>query len=138
MLRFLLVIAVVAALATSAFGSAAALGVNGGTIQFGQDTSLYCDADGVAVTGWGYEQSNDLVYNVKIGGIDTACIGNALFVTITQDDNLVPVFTTPGNGIALDSTNTGGSIATVAFPAPYLSAGRITGIQVAIEGPNPQ
>jgi hypothetical protein len=66
-----------------AFASAAALIVNGGTIQAGEDLTLVCDADGVSVGGWGLETDTGLVEFVRITGISPACAGNELFANIT-------------------------------------------------------
>lgn len=71
-----------AALTALAVGSAAALGVDGGTIQAGVDGDLACDANGVHVSGWGLEADDGTVRSVSIGDIDASCFGSALFVRI--------------------------------------------------------
>jgi hypothetical protein len=72
----------IGALTALAVGSAAALDVDGGAIQAGVDQTLSCDADGVFVAGWGLEADDGTVRSVRINGIDGACFGNALFVTV--------------------------------------------------------
>lgn len=59
-------------------GVAASLGVNGGVIQAGTDSTLQCDTDGVQVLGWGLNSGTGLVENVRVGGVDTACAGAGL------------------------------------------------------------
>ncbi len=81
-MRRLLAFLAIGALTAFAIGSAAALGVNGGTIQAGVDASLTCD-DAIAVAGWGFEADTGLVHNVRIGGISSACVGHSLFVNVT-------------------------------------------------------
>jgi len=51
MLRKLAVLAILAVVLAAAYGAAATLNVNGGAIQAGVDSSLYCDQDGVQVLG---------------------------------------------------------------------------------------
>ena len=85
MKRILLVMAVVAALSSAAFASAAWLPVQGGTVQAGYDYSLSCDPDGVQVTAWAV---NTIVgpYEgidwVTISGVDKNCAGNDLVVRV--------------------------------------------------------
>jgi hypothetical protein len=124
MLRFLTIVAVVAALGASAFGAAAALDVDGGAIQAGEDLSLVCDGDGVQVLGWGLETDTGLVSFVRIGGIADNCFGNDLFVNITSNGTKVA-----GGSVIIDSNTE-----VVGFTPQAAEA--ITDLQVFIEGPN--
>ncbi len=82
MLRKIAVLAVLVVVIAAAFASAATLNVSGGTIQAGMDQSVYCDLDGVFVLGWGLETDVNTVSFVRIGGIDGACYGNTMFVSV--------------------------------------------------------
>ncbi len=115
------------ALTALAIGSAAALGVDGGTIQAGVDTDLTCDPDGVQVLGWGFETDTGLVHNVRIGGISAACEGHSLFVTVTAGGA-----TYAGSIAALSVAQVDPGSATVPFtPRPPED---ITALQIVIEG----
>jgi hypothetical protein len=130
MRRFSALLAV-GVLSALAIGSAAALGVNGGAIQAGEDLSLICDPDGVQVLGWGLETDDGKVYTVRIGGIADACQGNALFVKVT--DGGVPVAS--GSVDPLLAANTGAGQVVVSIPGGY-AASEIDDLHVFIEGPN--
>ena len=119
-----------AALAAVAVGSAAALPVNGGAIQAGIDSDLTCDADGVSVAGWGYEQDTGLVHSVRIGGISGDCVGNSLFVTVTSGGSSVT-----GSILVLAPTQVDPGTASVSF-TPQNPAD-ITALHVVIEGTTP-
>lgn len=117
------------ALTALAVGSAAALDVDGGAIQAGVDSELTCD-DGVAVAGWGFEESDGLVYNVRIGGISDACVDHSLFVTVISGGVSIS-----GSIESLSATQTEGGVpgtATVSF-APQDPAD-ITELHIVIEG----
>ncbi len=118
------------ALTALAIGSAAALGVNGGTIQAGEDLDLTCDPDGVQVDGWGLESNTGLVNRVRIVGISDACQGNALFVKVTSNGSIIG----SGSVDPLGSANTGGG-GQVAVNFNPVAAASITDIHVYIEGP---
>ncbi len=128
-MRRLLAFLAVGALTALAIGSAAALGVNGGTIQAGVDADLTCD-DTIAVAGWGFESDTGLVHNVRIGGISAACVGHSLFVNVTAGgatySGSIPV-------LSASQVDTGSpGTATVSFtPRPPED---ITAIHVVIEG----
>ena len=83
MKRLLAAIAAATIVFSVAFAAAATLTVNGGAIQAGSDTSLYCDPDGVFVAGWGLESDTGLVSFVRINGIQGSCFGNDMFANIT-------------------------------------------------------
>jgi hypothetical protein len=111
-----------------AFASAAGLIVNGGTIQAGEDTTLACDTDGVSVAGWGLETDTGLVHNVRIVGINAACIGADMFANITG-----------GPGIELTEAGPStidGPTETLVFDTPQ-SAVAIQDIHIMIEGGTP-
>jgi hypothetical protein len=131
-MRRILALLAVGALSALAIGSAAALGVNGGAIQAGEDLTLTCDNDGVQVLGWGLETDDGEVYSVRVGGIATACIGNALFVRVTDGgatvasgtvDPLLPAHTGPTGQVS------------VSIPGGY-PAVDIDDLHVFIEGPS--
>lgn len=107
--------------ATLAFASASLLTVDGGTIQAGQDNSLYCDADGVKAN-WGFESTDGTVRGVRISGIDAACLGSTIFVK-----------TNGMTGDALSAEITGDQ-ARVNFPMPYPTPESLESIEITIEG----
>jgi hypothetical protein len=110
-----------------AFAAAATLTVNGGAIQAGSDTSLWCDPDGVFVAGWGLETDDGLVYSVRIGGIEGSCFGNDLFANITAAGGV-----TLTKATAVNPINATEEVLT--FVTPQL-ASAIEDIHVFIEGP---
>jgi len=130
MRRFWALLAV-GALSALAIGSAAALGVNGGAIQAGEDLTLTCDSDGVQVLGWGLETDDGLVYSVRIGGIADTCQGNALFVRVTDGG----VSVASGNVDPLLPAHTGAGQVVVSIPGGYPAA-LIDDLHVFIEGPS--
>jgi hypothetical protein len=93
--RFIIALIAGAAVFSIAFGAAAALSVNGGVLQAGDDGDVTCTT-GVAVQGWGLETDDDLVHSVRINGFANACFGADAFVRLTDGlggyitDNLVP------------------------------------------------
>ncbi len=127
MLRKVAILGVLALVLTAAIGSAAALNVSGGTIQAGKDLTVWCDPDGVLVTGWGLETDDNTVRNVKLGGIDGACIGDEIFVKVTGAGGTTLFYS---GAVAVASPNM-----TFAFPAPYLAPEAIEDLHVWIEGP---
>jgi hypothetical protein len=116
------------------FALAASLGVSGGAIQAGSDTELRCDTDGVQVLGWGLETDDGKVYNVRIGGVDTACVGDDLFVVVTHEGTALAdgKATIASASATITLTELGSSNTT---PKP-VKAEDITDIEVFIEGPN--
>jgi hypothetical protein len=130
-MRRILALLAVGALSALAIGSAAALGVNGGAIQAGEDLTLTCDNDGVQVLGWGLETDDGEVYSVRVGGIATACIGNAIFVRVTDGG----VTVASGSVDPLTAAHTGAGQVTVSIPGGY-SAALIDDLHVFIEGPS--
>lgn len=118
MKRLAIALAAGAAVSSLAFASASVLNVDGGTIQAGQDTTS-CDADGVKAN-WGLETDDNTVRSVRVSGIDGACVGADMFVSI--------------NGAAAKKVTIAGDQASVAFTAPYPSAESINDIKIWIEG----
>jgi hypothetical protein len=110
-----------------AFASAAALIVNGGAIQAGEDTTLACDTDGVSVAGWGLETDTGLVDFVRITGFNAACNGNELFANITGSGG---VELTEAGPALIDT-----AIETLAFDTA-VPAVDIEDIHLFIEGPS--
>ena len=81
MLRKLVTLSIIAMLAATAFGAAASLTFDGGTIQFGVDDTLKCDPDGVQVQyeiGHTGTMGSFSLIEIYISGIDQACFGNTL------------------------------------------------------------
>lgn len=62
------------AVASLAFASASMLTVDGGVMQTGTDTTLYCQTAPVKV-GWGYESKDNSVYFADVSGIQESCYG---------------------------------------------------------------
>jgi hypothetical protein len=110
-----------------AFASAAALIVNGGAIQAGQDTTLACDTDGVSVAGWGLETDTGFVDFVRINGIAAACNGNDLFANITGAGG---VELTEAGPAAINGVE---EVLTFDTPVPAVA---IEDIHLFIEGPS--
>lgn len=82
MKKLIFALVVIAALATSAFASAAALQVDGGVLQAGTDTELRCDFDGVSVNAYGLNTlpgDYEGVEYIWVTGVDPACAGAKLF-----------------------------------------------------------
>jgi hypothetical protein len=138
MVRNLAILSVLVVILAAAFGSAAALGVTGGSIQAGEDMTLTCAA-AASVAGWGLETSSGQVHNVRFSPLPAECNGNNLFIRVFDESG---VAIARGNTV-LDSSNTnsyrvafrtlsgggGGSEIT-------LDASTIGGLKVWIEGPN--
>jgi hypothetical protein len=97
MKRTLLAFLLAGALMAAAYGSAATLSVNGGTIQAGEDLNVTC-TDQANVLGWGYESDTNDVRSVRLE-VHEACAGNALFVNITGTGGAV-LFTAEMDPIA--------------------------------------
>lgn len=125
MKRLLVALISGAAVFSIAFASAAALDVNGGTIQYGEDNQLTCTAS-ANVDGWGVETDNGMTSHVRIN-YDPDCAGNDMFVQITDDGTVVrSVKKQP-----LDGTGSTGNLSFAAYPTVD-----ITDIHITIEGPS--
>jgi hypothetical protein len=114
-----------AAVFSIAFASAAALDVNGGTIQYGEDNQLTCTA-GANVDGWGVETDTNLTSFVRIN-YNPACAGNDMFVKITQGGTVI-------RSVAKQPLDASGSTGNLAFTP--VSTEAITDIHITIEGPS--
>jgi hypothetical protein len=77
MFRKLAVFVVLAIVLAAAYGAAAGLNVNAGTIQGGADGTLQCDPDGVYVWAYGLNTYPNLegVESIKVKGVSAACNG---------------------------------------------------------------
>jgi hypothetical protein len=74
-------IVVLGALVAGVFGSAAGLNLNGTTIQVGTDSSLVCDATGITVDSYQYNDNTAAtqgVEGVTLKGVDAGCDGARL------------------------------------------------------------
>jgi hypothetical protein len=132
-LKFVLGIALALGVAFAAYGAAATVSVNGGTLQAGNDNNLQC-TEQANVLGWGLETDNGMVSFVRIG-LNLNCAGNDLFVSITDDGVEVrsgSVQPIPAGGNC-DPDPPGQVCVLVPF-APY-PAEDITDIHIFIEGP---
>lgn len=126
MLRKIAVLALLVVVIAAAFASAANLTVDGGTIQAGVDQSVYCDANGVYVDGWGLETDDDTVRSVRIGDIDTACKGSEMFVKVLGANASV---------LFSGKVTVATPMHSFSFASPYLAPDKIEGIKIWIEGP---
>lgn len=124
MKRFLIALVAGSAVFSIAFASAAALDVNGGTIQYGEDNQLTCTAS-ANVDGWGVETSDGMTSHVRIN-YDADCAGNDMFVDITNDDAVVRSVSKAN----LDASGSTGNLTFAAYPTVD-----ITDIHITIEGP---
>ena len=124
MLRKLVVLALILVVVATAFASAASLTLSGGTIQAGVDGDLQCDPDGVWVDGWGLETDENLVYFVRIDGINGACIANEMFIKVMDGG---------GDTLAYGSVTISGQTAKLNFANP-VEPEAIEGVMVWIEG----
>lgn len=98
------------AVASLAFASASMLTVDGGTIQAGQDGSLYCDTDGVKAS-WGLETDDNTVRSVNVTGIDSRCDGAEMFVRLDNGAKGKVTLTSSGTAsIALPTGTTPESV----------------------------
>jgi hypothetical protein len=122
MKRLLAALLAGAAVFTIAFASAAALGVNGNTIQAGVDTDLACDDDGVNAN-WGLETTDNSVRYVTIVDIDPSCNGQDAFVKINE-----------ASGDALGPVTIADGKAKFNFASPYPTPESIVSLRVWIEG----
>lgn len=153
MLRFLAVLAVAGALFAGVFASAAALGVQGGTIQGGEDTTLQCDMNGVSLMAYGLNTYSVLegVESIKVTGVNAACNGARIMGRVQLDssssgDNASWAYTsgkTPeGAGVYEVIANGGDSTVYVLFLKHsdyatqwYVPAEKIVGVKLWLEGP---
>ncbi len=124
MKRFLIALVAGSAVFSIAFASAAALDVNGGTIQYGQDNALTCTAS-ATVDGWGADADTGTTTYVRIN-YNPACAGNDMFVRITTNGTVVRAFSKS----PLDATGSTGNL-----PFAALANVDITDIHILIEGP---
>lgn len=88
MKRILVALLVGGVLLATAFGAAAYLPVDGGTIQTGSDVVLGCDPNGVDVDGWGFPWGNPpvMVNYVRVKDIHPDCATCDMMVLITDGD----------------------------------------------------
>ena len=94
---------------------AASLGVQGGTIQGGEDIDLVCDEDGIYVDAWGLNTYPVLegVEYVTIKGVDADCdgariMGRIELTTSVDTDNTTWAYTSgtgPGSGYSFVIAN---------------------------------
>lgn len=85
MKRYLIAFGAAGLVFAGVYGSAAALAVDGGAVQAGQDTTLQCDPDGVFAESYLIDAEPPAVSSgVRIGGVNGACIGEELFATVSD------------------------------------------------------
>ena len=111
MKRLALALAAGAAVSTLAYASASALTVDGGTIQAGS-SNVTCDTDGVKAN-WGLETDTNSVSNIRVSGIDEACIGADIFVKVNGGTKLTTTITDVQENLPIDPAMTPESIQNV-------------------------
>jgi hypothetical protein len=125
MLRKLAIVGILVLILAAAYGAAASLALQGGSIQAGVDATLYCDVDGVNVESWGLETDDSTSHYVRIAGIDAACLGNYIFVRV-EDSGGGPLYFSGKTALL-------SPVMTFNFPSP-INAGSIEHLKVWIEG----
>jgi hypothetical protein len=124
-MKFLLTIAAVLGISAAAYASAAALDVNGGTLQYGEDNQVTCTAS-ANVNGWGADADTGTTSYVRIS-YDPDCAGNDMFIRLTKNGTTIKSLT------VANLTNSG-STGNVAISPPIANED-ITDIHILIEGP---
>lgn len=104
------------------FGAAAALNVEGGAIQAGQDGSLRCDKDGVTIASYRYEGNGATSSAARITGIAEECFDQEIFVDVFRGSERLTGGTAPIDGHEV----------VVTWDDP-VSAREINRVQVAID-----
>ena len=117
MKRLVTALAAGAAVSTIAFASASVLGVDGSTIQHGQD-GVSCDTNGVNAN-WGLETDDNSVRSVRISEISSACIGDELFVKVNDRAVQKKVIAGPSESFTL---------------SPQMTADEVGNVEIWIEG----
>jgi hypothetical protein len=130
MKRIVVALVAGAAVFALAFGSAATLNVQGGSIQAGVDANLKCQP-GVNVLGWGLETDDGTVRSVRLGPFDAACGGNNVHVRISDDGGALI-----GGRVSLVVPAGGTTQLSFPFASPYPLAVDIADIHVFIDGAN--
>lgn len=126
MKRYLAAFGAAALVFAAVLGAAAALDVNGGAVQAGQD-GVRCDTDGVTVQSYFLEVNSadpPESYGARVGGIAEACKGGTLFAKVYQGDQLL------GHG----KTAINGGQELVRWDEAPVNAKKITRVQLTIEG----
>lgn len=123
MKRIALALVVAAVLFGAVYASAAALNVDGGVIQHGEDDYLKC-TEALVVDGWGLETDDNTVRSVRFQELPDECNGAEAFVRIHLDG---------GGNVASHWTVTDG-MHSISF-SPYLTPDEIIGVEAWIEGP---
>ena len=124
MRRLALILAAVG-LASAAFAFASSLGpVAAGSVGNSGGSVNPCDTDGFT---FAYTTSAGNVTSVVVGGVNAACSGGALVLTLTDSGGAA---IGSGGPVAVGA---GGSVTVSPSPQPY--AGSVAGAQVVITGP---
>ncbi|MGZ4353659.1 MAG: hypothetical protein ACXVZ4_08945 [Gaiellaceae bacterium] len=123
MKRSALLITAVLALGWTALAFAAGFPLVPTSVGNGSGTVAQCDTDGFTIA---YTTSAGNVTQAVVGGINAACVGGSLQLTLT-DSSGASIGTGPAVSVA-------GATATVSLTTqPY--AGNVAGFQVVITGP---
>jgi hypothetical protein len=120
--RLLVPAVVIATVGTSVVASASSLGLGADSLGAGNVAVAACDGDGFSPS---YTTVGGNVTTVTVGGIDGACAGGALSVTLTD------------GGVALASggpVTVAGASAVVSL-SPQPDAELVDGIHVLVNGP---
>ena len=90
MLRILGILAVVAVLGSAMFASAATLSVDGGVIQAGNDSTLYCTTS-ARIANWALERDDNTIRFITVQ-LDPVCKGDyTMFVRLEDGLDNDPV-----------------------------------------------
>jgi hypothetical protein len=133
-LRYILPVLLALGVAAAAYGAAATLSVNGGTIQAGSDNNVTCTTE-ANVDGWGLETDDGLVSYVRFNlSPGHTCSGSEFFVIITQ--NGTPV---RDGKVVLTSAQSTGNITLTTLGSSNTTpnkilASAITDVHVYIDG----
>lgn len=125
MKRYLGAFGAAALVFAAVLGSAAALDVDGGAVQSGQD-GVRCDTDGVTVQSYVLEVNapdEPESYGARIGGIADACNGGTLFAKVFKG----------GKQLGYGQTSINGRQEVVRWEGDPVIAEDITRVQLTIE-----
>lgn len=113
------------------YGFAATLNVDANTLSAGNATVASCETTGTPTGTYqvAYDTTNKAygVSGVTVTGLDAACAGKAISVTLTGNSGATNLQTVAGTVPA-----GGGSL--VITPSGFLSAASVSGVSVAING----
>jgi hypothetical protein len=121
--RLLIFAMMIASLATTVVGSAASFDVGASDLAAGDAVIAKCDPDGFDHS---FTTSNGKVTNVTVTGIDSACVGGQLSVTIANST---------GSSIGGGGPVAAGSPSTSVALSPQPNAAAVSVIHIVVVGP---